>query len=76
MALKISSKGWVVIPAKLRRKYKLQEGSEVRIVDYGGVLSFVPVEADPVAFAAGMLRGDGDLTAALLEEHAKELLGE
>jgi len=38
MTLTISSKGWVVIPAELRKKYHLMPGTEVLIVDYGGVL--------------------------------------
>jgi len=38
MTLTISSKGWVVIPAELRKKYHLTPGTEVLIVDYGGVL--------------------------------------
>jgi AbrB family looped-hinge helix DNA binding protein len=35
MAVVISEKGWVVIPAELRRKYALKPGSTVQIVDYG-----------------------------------------
>jgi AbrB family looped-hinge helix DNA binding protein len=31
--LTISSKGWVVIPAAMRAKYRLKPGSHVRIVD-------------------------------------------
>lgn len=71
--MKISSKGWVVIPAELRAKYRLEPGDEIRVVDYGGVLSLVPESEDPVEHAAGMLRGEGRLTAALMEEHKKEI---
>ena len=42
MNLTISSKGWVVIPAELRKKYDLHSGRAVQIVDYGGVLALVP----------------------------------
>jgi AbrB family looped-hinge helix DNA binding protein len=73
--LTISSKGWVVIPAQLRRKYGLKPGSQVRIVDYGGVLSLVPLLDDPVQQAAGMLKGPTPLTQALLAEHQQELVG-
>ena len=38
----VSSKGWVVIPADLRKKYGLDAGSRVMVVDYGGVLAIVP----------------------------------
>jgi AbrB family looped-hinge helix DNA binding protein len=69
---KISSKGWIVIPAKLREKYDLKPGDQVHVLDYGGVVSIVPTSVDPVAHAAGMLQGRGSLTKALLEEHRKE----
>lgn len=72
MQAKISRKGWVVIPAELRRKYELKPGTHVRFVDYGGVVSIVPAARNPVGHAAGMLKGGGSLTKALLEEHRKE----
>ena len=68
----ISGKGWVVIPADLRKKYGLQPGVEVRIVDYGGVLAIIPALHKPISQAAGMIKSDKQLTAALLEEHRRE----
>ena len=73
MTIKISQKGWVVIPANLRRKYNLHPGTDVQLVDYGGVLSFVPVEANPIEHAEGMLAGESSLVKALLMEHAEEV---
>ena len=52
----ISEKGWIVIPADLRRKYALNPGTEVQIVDYGGVLSIIPMKKDVIETARGMLR--------------------
>ena len=72
MEVKISTKGWVVIPATLREKYNLKPGDHVNVVDYGGVVSIVPASVDPVKHAAGMLKGDGSLTKSILEEHRKE----
>ena len=72
MEVKISTKGWVVIPATLREKYNLKPGDQVHVVDYGGVVSIVPASVDPVKHAAGMLKGEGSLTKAILEEHRKE----
>ncbi len=68
----ISNKGWVVIPADLRRKYALEPGTEVRIVDYGGVLAIIPAMRKPVEQAAGLLKTSRKLTDALLEEHRLE----
>ena len=70
--VRISAKGWVVIPAEFRRKYHLQPGDHVRIVDYGEGLAIVPEFADPVREARGMLRGDTSLVDALLAERARD----
>ena len=53
MAATVSEKGWVVIPADLRKKYNLHPGAEVAVVDYGGVLALVPAMAKPIRQAAG-----------------------
>jgi AbrB family looped-hinge helix DNA binding protein len=68
----ISSKGWIVIPADMRKKYALRSGARIMLVDYGGVLAIVPVMPDPVEEAAGMLEGGPSLVKALLEERAQE----
>ena len=74
--LTVSSKGWVVIPAELRRKYELESGSRVMLVDYGGVLALVPALEDPIKEAHGLLAGKPSLTQALRAERAKEKLRE
>ena len=43
----VSAKGWVVIPAELRRKYNLRPGVRVRIVDYVGCPTVIPVDHSP-----------------------------
>ena len=52
----VSQKGWVVIPAALRAKYGWKIGDRVKVVDYGGVVSLVPVLRDPERDAMGLLR--------------------
>ena len=69
----VSSKGWVVIPAELRKKYDLRPGARVVLVDYGGVLAIVPAMSDSVKESAGILKGGASLTKALLRERAEEL---
>ena len=69
----VSKKGAIQIPAELLKKYELVEGSEVIIVDYGGVLSIVPALKDPIKQGRGILKGKSSLTKALLEERAKDL---
>jgi AbrB family looped-hinge helix DNA binding protein len=72
MAVTVSEKGWIVIPAELRKKYNLHPGAEVSVVDYGGVLAVVPAMKKPVRQAAGLLKGRTSLTRALLAEHKRE----
>jgi len=73
MAVKVSQKGWVVIPVELRKKYDLNPGTSLRVVDYGGVLSLVPELDDPIGEAKGMLKGETSLTQALLDERQEEM---
>lgn len=73
MNVRLSQKGWIVIPAPMREKYGLKPGTNVQIVDYGGVLAIVPVLKNPVEDGAGMLKGGDSLTQAMVEEHRQEL---
>jgi AbrB family looped-hinge helix DNA binding protein len=73
MNVKLSQKGWVVIPASLREKYGLKPGAYLQVVDYGGVLAIVPAFKDPVKQGAGMLKGDDSMTQAVVEDHKRDL---
>jgi AbrB family looped-hinge helix DNA binding protein len=73
MNVRLSQKGWVVIPAAMRQKYGLKPGAYLQVVDYGGVLAIVPGSRNPVKDGAGMLKGDNSLTQAIVEEHRREL---
>jgi AbrB family looped-hinge helix DNA binding protein len=72
MSLVVSNKGWVVIPADLRKKYNLVPGTEVIIIDYGGVLSIVPALRNPIKQGRGSLRGLPSLTQDLLQERKND----
>jgi AbrB family looped-hinge helix DNA binding protein len=73
MNVKLSQKGWVVIPASLREKYGLKPGANLQVVDYGGVLAIVPAFRDPIKQGAGMLKGENSLTKVVVEEHKRDL---
>jgi AbrB family looped-hinge helix DNA binding protein len=68
----VSSKGWIVIPAELRKKYDLRPGSGVALVDYGGVIAIVPALANPIEESAGLLKGGPPLGRALRQERQQE----
>jgi len=73
MIVKLSQKGWVVIPASLREKYGLKPGANLQVVDYGGVLAIVPASKDHRNEGTGMLMGDDSLTRVVVEEHKRTL---
>jgi AbrB family looped-hinge helix DNA binding protein len=73
MNVKLSQKGWVVIPASMRKKYGLKPGANLQVVDYGGVLAIVPAFKDPVKQGAGMLKGKDSLTKVATEEHKRDI---
>ncbi len=72
MNVRLSAKGWVVIPAALRKKYGLKPGANLQVVDYGGVLSIIPAADDPIKAGVGMLKGADSLSEAVVQEHRQE----
>ena len=68
----LSEKGWVIIPRELRNRYGLKKGDRVHVIDYGGVLSIVPVSKSPVKNAAGMLKGDTSLVKSLMKTRKED----
>jgi AbrB family looped-hinge helix DNA binding protein len=55
----VSQKGWVVIPSELRVKYGWQTGGRVQVVDYGEVVSLVPLLKSPEDEGLGALKQRG-----------------
>ena len=72
-AVKVSKKGWVVIPKEIRERHNLHPGDKVQFVDLAGRLAIVPAMKDPIHEIRGMLKGGSSLTKALLEERRWEL---
>jgi len=72
-ASKVTVKGQVLIPGDIRKRHHIEPGSEVRFVEYGNVVCIVPVVADPVADAWGMLPpSEPSLTEELLAERKRD----
>lgn len=70
--VKTLAKGQVVIPAKLRKKYNITPGSELELLEYGGVIHLIPPVADPIKAAAGCLPKKPSLAKKLLKERKKD----
>lgn len=68
---KVSAKGWIVIPAALRRRYGLTPGTIVNVEDRDGEI-VISTRQDAYKAARGMFSDGPSLTADLLAERAKE----
>lgn len=68
----VSQKGWIVIPVELRKKYRWHTGDRVKVVDYGGVVSLVPVLDNPELDGVGALRTGGRSLLKRLQRTRKE----
>ena len=70
---KVSSKGWVVIPAALRKRLKIKPGTIVEFQEAKGKIAIIPQTKNPVEELFGKWAGEKSLTQALLESRAEEL---
>ena len=68
----LSKKGWVVIPNELRDRYGLKKGDRVHVIDYGGVISIIPVSEAPIKRSMGTLRGKTSLVKELLKSRRED----
>jgi AbrB family looped-hinge helix DNA binding protein len=70
--VKVLDKGQIVIPAGIRKKYKILPGSHVQLIEYGNLIYIVPPAEDPISEAMGFLPGEPSLSGELLEERNKD----
>ena len=70
--VKTLSKGQIVIPAGIRKRYRIEPGSKLQIMEYGGIIYLVPPVEDPVRAACGLLPSKPSLSQRLLRGRKKE----
>ena len=70
--VRTSTKGQIVIPARLRRKYRIEKGTKVNVIDGDGEIILRPVLQDAVQDAKGIFRGG---PSSLLELHKERSEG-
>ena len=73
MKAKVSTKGWVVIPAALRKRHGLNPGSLVEFRELNNRIVIIPRVKDTIETLYGKFAAETSLTKALLEDRAKEL---
>jgi len=70
--VKTLAKGQIVIPAAIRKKYRIQPGTELQIMEYGGIVHLIPPVEDPIRTACGVLPPKPSLAERLLKDRKKE----
>jgi len=70
--VKTLAKGQIVIPAGLRKKYHIEPGTELQIMEYGGIIYLVPPVEDPIKEARGALPSRPSLAGQLLRERRSD----
>jgi len=70
---RMSSKGQIVIPKRIRDKVGLKPGSlvEVKIADEH--IELIPLPEDPVKTLRGSLKSQKSLAGQLIKEHRREV---
>ena len=65
---KVTSKGQIVIPKKIREKYRIGPSTEILWIEKKEGILMVPDAEDPIIAARGMLKGSGVLKAYLKDK--------
>ena len=68
----MTTKGQLVIPARLRRKHGMRKGTRVAVVEEGSKLVLQPLTREYFRSLRGWLKGGPPLLEALLEERRRE----
>ncbi len=68
----VTSKGQVVIPSKLRRKFGIKKGTQVYLYEHNGEIAIRPITDEYIQTLAGIAGTKGKLLKALIEEKDKE----
>ncbi|KUG25299.1 hypothetical protein ASZ90_004873 [hydrocarbon metagenome] len=64
----VTTKGQIVIPAEIRKKYGIKVGTKIRFDDEDGEIKLVPITEELIKNNIGLLRTKGKLLKALQKE--------
>jgi AbrB family looped-hinge helix DNA binding protein len=68
----ITSKGQIVIPVKIRRKYGMKNGIKVAFIEQGDKVIIQPLDKEYFNKLAGILDEKGKMLKSLMEDKKKE----
>ena len=68
----VTTKGQLVIPARLRRRYGIKAGTKVRFIERADELVLQPVTSAAIRRLCGVLKSETSITEDLLADRAGE----
>ena len=68
----VTSKGQLVVPARLRRKYGIKPGTKVCFIERDSEIVFQPVTREYIRSICGMLKSETSAAEELLRERARD----
>lgn len=68
----VTTKGQLVIPARIRRKFGIKPGTKVCFVERDNEILFQPVTKEYIRAVCGMLKSTTSVTDELLSERKKD----
>lgn len=68
----VTSKGQLVIPARLRRRYGIKPGTKICFIERDHEILFQPVTKEYIRSVCGILKSETSVTQELLKERAKD----
>jgi AbrB family looped-hinge helix DNA binding protein len=68
----ITSKGQIVIPARLRKRYGLKPGTKICFIERDSEILFQPLTKEYIRSMCGLLKSETSATIELLKERAKD----
>ena len=69
---RVTSKGQLVVPSRLRRKYGIKPGTKICFIERANEIVFQPVTREYVRSVCGMLKSETSVTGELLKERARD----
>ncbi|MBI4589785.1 MAG: AbrB/MazE/SpoVT family DNA-binding domain-containing protein [Candidatus Rokubacteria bacterium] len=69
---RVTSKGQLVVPSRLRRKYGIKPGTKICFIERDSEILFQPVTREYIRSVCGLLKSETFVTQELLKERARD----
>ena len=68
----VTTKGQLVIPARIRRRFGIKAGTRIRFIERAGEIVLQPVTSMTIRGLCGALKSDSSVTAELLADRSRD----